>query len=42
MKVCPVCFREYSDTTTLCSVDAAVLRNPDDPGERHDLQLAQG
>src|SRR5437667_7984320 len=31
MKVCPVCFREYSDTTTLCSVDAAVLRNPDDP-----------
>src|SRR3989442_7836498 len=31
MKVCPVCGREYSDTTTLCSVDAAVLRKTDDP-----------
>src|SRR6266446_1801848 len=26
MKVCPVCGKEYSDTTTLCSVDAAVAR----------------
>ena len=31
MKVCPVCRKEYSDTTTLCSVDAAVLRSVDDP-----------
>src|SRR5438067_4662717 len=31
MKVCPVCGKEYADTTTLCSVDAAVLRSADDP-----------
>jgi eukaryotic-like serine/threonine-protein kinase len=31
MKVCPVCAKEYSDTTTLCTVDAAVLQSPDDP-----------
>src|SRR3989442_721962 len=31
MKVCPVCGREYADTTTLCSADAAVLRRADDP-----------
>ncbi len=31
MKLCPVCGREYSDTTTLCSVDAAVLKSADDP-----------
>src|SRR5207249_7597784 len=31
MKVCPVCGKEYADTTTLCSVDAAVLRSVDDP-----------
>ena len=31
MKVCPVCGKEYSDTTTLCSIDAAVLQRTDDP-----------
>src|SRR5437867_2662323 len=31
MKVCPVCGKEYADTTTLCSVDAVVLRSVDDP-----------
>src|SRR6266513_3918673 len=31
MKVCPVCGKEYANTTTLCSVDAAVLRSTDDP-----------
>src|SRR6266496_1617080 len=31
MKVCPVCGKEYADTTTLCTVDAAVLRSTDDP-----------
>ena len=31
MKVCPVCGKEYSDTTTLCSVDAAVLKSAGDP-----------
>ena len=31
MKLCPVCGKEYSDTTTLCSVDAAVLKSADDP-----------
>src|SRR6266568_484989 len=31
MKICPVCGKEYADTTTLCSVDAAVLRSTDDP-----------
>ena len=31
MKVCPVCGKEYSDTTTLCSVDAEVLQSVDDP-----------
>src|SRR5437870_749858 len=31
MKVCPVCGKEYSDTTTLCSVDAAVLKSDGDP-----------
>ena len=31
MKVCPVCGKEYSDTTTLCSADAAVLKSADDP-----------
>jgi eukaryotic-like serine/threonine-protein kinase len=31
MKVCPVCGKEYSDTSTLCSVDAAVLKSADDP-----------
>ena len=31
MKVCPVCGKEYSDTTTLCSVDAAVLKSASDP-----------
>jgi len=31
MKVCPVCGKEYSDTTTLCPVDAEVLQGTDDP-----------
>src|SRR5713101_1655413 len=31
MKVCPVCGKEYLDTTTLCSVDGAVLESADDP-----------
>src|SRR6185295_3597376 len=31
MKNCPVCGKEYSDTTTLCPVDAAVLERTDDP-----------
>lgn len=31
MKVCPVCGKEYSDTSTLCPVDAAVLERTDDP-----------
>ncbi len=31
MKVCPVCGKEYSDTTTLCSADAEVLQSVDDP-----------
>lgn len=31
MKVCPVCAKEYSDTTTLCTVDGTVLQSPDDP-----------
>ena len=31
MKVCPVCGKEYSDTSTLCSVDAAVLQTTTDP-----------
>jgi serine/threonine-protein kinase len=31
MKACPVCGKEYSDTTTLCPIDAAVLERKDDP-----------
>ena len=31
MKVCPVCGKEYSDTTTLCTADAEVLQSVDDP-----------
>ena len=31
MKVCPVCAREYSDTTTLCTADAEVLQSVHDP-----------
>jgi serine/threonine-protein kinase len=31
MKSCPVCRKEYSDTTTLCPSDAAVLERKDDP-----------
>src|SRR2546426_5047337 len=37
MKVCPVCGKEYSDTTTLCSADAAVLKSVDDPLLNHTL-----
>lgn len=31
MKSCPVCGKEYSDTTTLCPVDAVVLEHTEDP-----------
>src|SRR5436305_14133914 len=31
MKVCPVCGKEYSDTSTLCPIDAAALRHDEDP-----------
>ena len=31
MKVCPVCGKEYSDTSTLCPIDAAVLKRDEDP-----------
>src|SRR5437016_5171276 len=31
MKVCPVCGKEYSDTSSLCAVDAEVLQSVDDP-----------
>ncbi len=31
MKVCPVCGKEYSDTTKLCALDAAVLQRDEDP-----------
>jgi serine/threonine protein kinase len=31
MKVCPLCGKEYSDTTTLCTLDAAVLERLVDP-----------
>src|SRR5229473_5067497 len=29
-KICPACGREYPNTTTLCSIDAAVLESVDD------------
>src|SRR2546421_3094918 len=31
MKSCPVCGKEYSDTSTLCPIDAAVLQRTVDP-----------
>jgi len=31
MKTCPACGKEYSDTSTLCPIDAAVLERQDDP-----------
>jgi serine/threonine-protein kinase len=31
MKVCPVCGKEYSDTSSLCTLDAEVLQSADDP-----------
>src|SRR5215472_13654138 len=31
MKTCPVCGKEYSDTSTLCPLDAAVLERTGDP-----------
>jgi serine/threonine-protein kinase len=37
MKVCPVCAKEYEDTTTLCPVDAEVLERVDDPLEGQTL-----
>src|SRR6266446_8299872 len=30
MKVCPVCGKEYSDTSSLCTLDAEVLQSMDD------------
>src|SRR2546426_1658495 len=37
MKICPVCGKEYSDTTTLCPVDAVVLERTHDPLIGHSL-----
>ena len=31
MKTCPVCGKEYSDTSTLCPIDAVVLQRTVDP-----------
>src|SRR5256714_15382231 len=31
MKTCPVCGKDYSDTSTLCPIDAAVLERTSDP-----------
>src|SRR5438552_19015849 len=31
MKICPACGKEYPNTMTICSVDAAVLQNSSDP-----------
>src|SRR2546421_7876848 len=31
MKICPACGKEYPNTMTLCSVDAALVQNPSDP-----------
>ena len=31
MKVCPLCGKEYSDTSSLCTLDAEVLQNIEDP-----------
>jgi serine/threonine protein kinase len=31
MKTCPVCGKNYSDTSTLCPIDASVLERKDDP-----------
>ena len=31
MKVCPVCGKKFSDTSTLCTADAAVLQRTEDP-----------
>src|SRR5436190_1954443 len=31
MKPCPVCGKNYSDTSTLCPIEAAVLERQDDP-----------
>src|SRR5205823_4152188 len=31
MKTCPVCGKDYSDTSTLCPIDAAVLQRASDP-----------
>src|SRR5947207_13317614 len=31
MKTCPVCGKDYSDTSTLCPIDAAVLQRTVDP-----------
>src|SRR6202171_678033 len=31
MKVCPLCGKEYSDTSSLCTLDAEVLQSLEDP-----------
>jgi serine/threonine protein kinase len=31
MKICPVCGKQYSDTSTLCPIDAVVLERTEDP-----------
>src|SRR5438874_11797617 len=31
MKICPICGKQYSDTTRLCSDDAAILQSNSDP-----------
>lgn len=37
MKICPVCGKEYSDTSKLCPLDAAVLQQTKDPLIGHTL-----
>jgi len=37
MKSCPVCGKEYSDTSTLCPIDATVLERTEDPLLGHTL-----
>jgi serine/threonine protein kinase len=37
MKICPVCGKQYSDTSTLCPIDAVVLERTEDPLIGHTL-----
>src|SRR5436189_5320190 len=37
MKICPVCGKEYSDTSRLCPLDAGVLEQTEDPLLGHTL-----